>query len=43
MYIPNYYSALLWLGDAKVVTDYSIYVSKVLRRKHYGKARKYRR
>lgn len=43
MYIPNYDSALFWLGDVKVVTDYSVYVSEVLRRKHYGKTRKYRR
>ena len=43
MYTPNYDSALFYLGSAKVVTDYSVYVSEVLHRKHYGKTRKYRR
>lgn len=27
----------------EVITDYSMYVSEVLRRKHYRKTRKYRR
>lgn len=43
MYTPNYDSPLFYLGSAKVVTDYSVYVSEILRRKHYEKTRKYRR
>ena len=39
-----YYNSLLFCLDCvKIVTDYSIYVSEILRRKHYGKTRKYRR
>ncbi len=43
MYTPDYNSALFALYPAEVITDYSMYVSQVLRRKHYGKTRKYRR
>lgn len=44
MYIPNYNSALFEL-DASFGfgVNYSAYVSGILRRKHYGQIRKYRR
>lgn len=44
MYTPNYNSALFML-DVVVgfEVDYSTYISGILRRKHYGQTRKYRR
>lgn len=43
MYTPNYNSALFALCPPEDIIDYSMYVSQVLRRKHYGKTKKYRR
>lgn len=44
MYIPDYSVALLGeLDPTEVVIDYSMYVGQILRRKHYGKMKKYRR
>ena len=44
MYTPDYSIALLGeLCPTEVIIDYSMYVEQILRRKHYGKTRKYRR
>lgn len=43
MYIPHYNSALFELCPTEVIIDYSMYVEQILRRKHYGKTRKYHR
>lgn len=44
MYTPNYNSALFMLNAVfGFEVDYSVYVSEILRRKYYGKTRKYRR
>ena len=44
MYIPNYNSSLFSLDVAVGFgVDYSSYVVGVLRRKHYGQTRKYRK
>lgn len=44
MYTPRYDSALFMLDTVfGFEVDYSVYVSEMLRRKHYGKTRKYRR
>ena len=44
MYTSDYSVALLGeLCPTEVITDYSTYVGQILRRKHYGKTRKYRR
>lgn len=43
MYTPHYYDALLELCPAEATADYSMYVRQILRRKHCGKIRKYRR
>lgn len=44
MYTPRYNSALFSLDAVfGFEVDYSVYVSEILRRKYYGKTRKYRR
>lgn len=44
MYMPSYNSALFMLDAVSGFgVDYSAYVSGILRRKHYGQTRKYRR
>lgn len=44
MYTPNYNSALLELcTEESFAVDYFEYVRTVLRRKHYGQTRKYRK